>query len=131
MPSHDYSAVVGGSIKIKRVKGSRIDKSKKKPKKSKNENLVPIDDTDAKTAPKATATPDTDLISQNREYGLDDVSARNDGQERQNTHLDDEQRIGAGKTEAERRHEERRRKRVMAFPQPSFCVLISEHRSQI
>ena len=90
MPSSDYTSAVGGGLKLK-GSSSGIDKKKKKKKSSKPSTSEDKPSTDAPTTDlqKALANEDdvdkVEEVSEVKEYG---------------------------KTEAQRRHEERRKKRV-------------------
>lgn len=96
MPSSDYANAVGGGLKLKGAKDAGVDKKKKK-KKPKLET----------TEPKETPEKDAEQSAVQKalaEEEKDDTSALTNQQE-----LDLKE---YGKTEAQRRHEERRRKRV-------------------
>jgi protein FAM32A len=90
-PGDEYAAATSGTLKLKGVQGSKIDKKKKKKRKKKEG-----EEEEAKPAtPEATA----------------DVTESGTAADAEGRHESD----GAayvGKTEAERRHEEMRRKRV-------------------
>jgi len=97
MGTEDYTASVGGSLKLKGVKDSKVTKhkSKKKNKKAKDEQT---DNATEEAKPKEQAL-DRALASEEEKEEGDDAQRQ-------------EEIRGVGKTEAERRHEERRRKRV-------------------
>lgn len=97
MGTEDYTASVGGSLKLKGVKDSKVtkQKSKKKNKKPKDE---PTDNSAEEAKAKEQAL-DRALASEEEERDGDDAQRQ-------------EEIRGVGKTEAEMRHEERRRKRV-------------------
>ena len=113
MPSDDYSAASGGALKIKGVKGSKIDKHKKKKKKPKPEN--------EDLGEAALSKTEQDSAAQRKATGtendrLDDLLADEDGK------LENlEVQQGSTKTEAERRFEENRRKKVsdLLYHQPT------------
>ena len=102
MPSSEYTNTIGGGLKLK---GSGVDKKKRK-KKSKgaaeqadeSKAVVKKDDGDESAAQKALAD------EEGGDAGEDVVKqAESDTK-------------AYGKTEAQRRHEERRRKRVSSYP---------------
>ena len=110
MPASDYTAAAGGSLKLKGVQGSKVAKAKKKKKRQPQaEDLSQIADTndggasaskeDAVSSRKDTRKDQADVIASRDE----EESLPNEGKEVQ---------LGSRKTEAERRHEEQRRKRV-------------------
>ncbi|KAK3052342.1 hypothetical protein LTR09_006552 [Extremus antarcticus] len=98
MPSSDYTNAIGGGLKLK---GSNVDKKKKK-KKSKpvdeqaddSKVVAKKDDVEECAAQKA-------LADEENEDGAGDVVKETESEAKQ-----------YGKTEAQRRHEERRRKRL-------------------
>ena len=96
MPSSDYTNAIGGGLKLKGAKDAGVDKKKKK-KKSKSETTA------SKDTPEELAQQSA-VQKALAEEETDDVDAVTKQQE-----LDDKE---YGKTEAQRRHEERRRKRV-------------------
>ena len=104
MGSDDYTAAAtGGSLKLKGVKDAGISKHKKKRKRPKPENETESETkADGKSAGEGNVAGVAD-ISEERTM---EVSG---GEEKEG--LEDEA-PGRGKTEAERRHEEARRKRV-------------------
>ena len=85
-PGDEYAAATGGTLKLKGVQGSKIDKKKKK--KKKEEEATP-------------ATP----------HGAADVTESGTAADAESRDEHDGA-ANVGKTEAERRHEEMRRKRV-------------------
>ena len=99
----DYTSAAGGSLKLKGVKDSKIDKKKKKKKKTQPE------DNPTKGSATSDLNQDEDPThsadSDSRRKMLGNALAEEDGE-------NEGRPLGAGKTEAERRHEERRRKRV-------------------
>lgn len=104
MGSDDYTAApIGGSLKLKGVKDAGISKHKKKRKRPKPEN-----ETESKTKAdgKSVGAGNVAGVEDTLEERALEVSG---GEEKEG--LEDEA-PGRGKTEAERRHEEARRKRV-------------------
>ncbi|WPH02323.1 Eukaryotic family of unknown function (DUF1754) [Acrodontium crateriforme] len=103
MPSSDYTNAVGGGLKLKGAKDSGVKKSKKK----KSKPTTTTATTDAQTATPQGAS----SIPTSKEVALHKVLA----DEEKNV-LDskarDQEITEFGKTEAQRRHEERRRKRL-------------------
>ena len=116
MPGDDYSAVVSGGLKIKGVNSSsKVSKHKKK-------KLKPAQPMESEKNPdKSEDTTDGALTEELRPKGEEagDITKKDHGgegsreREREEEATPPPQR--AGKTEAELRHEERRRKRV-PFP---------------
>lgn len=97
MPSSDYSNAVGGGLKLKGAGG--VDKKKKK-KKAKKENEADGDSKQAKTSDANSAqTALQKALADEEEDQSNDRAAEEDVKE-------------YGKTEAQRRFEERRKKRV-------------------
>jgi len=99
MPSSDYANTVGGGLKIK---GGGV--TKKKKKKPKPQPSPEADDLTTITKPKETcesppANPEKPPTDEEKKQEVDSMSKKQDG-----------------KTEAQRRHEERRRKRVRSSP---------------
>ena len=107
MGSGDYTAVTNGALKLKGVKGSRIDKPKKKKKRAKES--TPTDQ------PKDTAD-GSDVEGAGKDLGNElEKTLKKALDEELADPEDGESTLGVGKTEAERRHEERRRKRVRSL----------------
>jgi protein FAM32A len=94
MPTDDYTPITRGSLKLKGVKDSKIDKKKKKKKKTEDSDSI------SKSA---------EVVASDKD-GEDALGAEGSAEKPPTTHT------GAGKTEAERRHEEMRRKRVRCAP---------------
>lgn len=118
MPTDDYSAVVSGGLKIKGVNpSSKISKHKKKKPKPETD---PAAAERSKEEGEGTATQkgDTDststALTKNKGTEGDEEDALREKEEAL-TLLSKE-----GKTDAELRHEERRRKRVSITSKPSF-----------
>ena len=109
MGTEDYTAVGGGSLKLKGVKGSRVEKQKKKKKRAKD--AEPTDT--SKDAGRASDTEESKKVEASNDR---EVALRKALDEELADPEDEKQFHGVGKTEAERRHEERRRKRVSSYP---------------
>ena len=109
----DLYTTAGGSLKIKGVAGSKVEKKKKKKKKVEGEAREGGKaDTTATDSPHE-AQDDAKALS-----AVEDVS----------TGLD----ADSGKTEAERRHEDLRRQRVCQLPEDSDeCILTVEFYSSL
>lgn len=108
MPSSDYANAVRGGLKLKGAKDSGgVKKHKKKEKKqqpSKSDAATPLTDTNrAEEEEKAESALQKALLD---EDGLDEDAMEGDGAGALRSES------GVGKTEAQRRHEERRKKRV-------------------
>lgn len=109
MPNEEYSFVGGGSLKLKGVKGSKIDKKKRKSKKhisgGEGGDLNP----ELSKAVKASNDDPSDKASSDsRGDRQDSVKSK----KRDEEHLQDSVERYGSKTAAELRHEERRRKMV-------------------
>jgi len=117
MPGSEYANVTGSALKLKSKTGAGVTKPKKKKKKP---TPNPTDEATAEDAQNRSSTPE-------RQAGRDraeaetvqskspDLKARRDGERGLSPSLEKEvadTRKEAGKTEAERRYEERRRKRL-------------------
>ena len=101
MPADDYTAAVSGGLKLKNVSSSsKVSKSHKKrrPKSSQPADAEKSNDGGAKNDGGDVKIDQDDGTIDRNEQVLDDVEAVSPSR--------------AGKTEAELRHEERRRKRV-------------------
>ena len=101
MPADDYTAAVSGGLKLKNVSSSsKVSKShkKKRPKSSQPADAGNSNDGGAKDDGGDVKIDQDDSTIGKNEQVLDDVEAASPSR--------------AGKTEAELRHEERRRKRV-------------------
>ena len=99
MPSSDYANAVGGGLKLKGAKDAGVKKHKKKKP--------------AKQSPKASPLPEDGAEKDHEQSALQRLLAdeEQDGVETTNRQQEDDMKVH-GKTEAQRRHEERRRKRV-------------------
>jgi protein FAM32A len=104
MAKDDDYASMGGTLKLKGVKDAKIDKKRKK-----------------KKQPKAEGNNDDLAGSSSAEASGDRLAATNEENEIQPERKANE-KSSDGKTQAERRHEEMRRKRVSVT-----CQLQSEH----
>lgn len=105
MPTDDYTAASGGGLRLKGVNGSKITKHKKKrPKNPEAKKRSPSVDAAAKPS-------NGQDHNQNDDEAVNhDSSAVEDGPENREPSEDRSQ--PRGKTEAELRHEERRRRRL-------------------
>jgi FAM32A len=97
MPPDEYASTTRGTLKLKGVKDSKVDKKKKKKKKA-EDTEGPARETELSAAP------------QGGEGALDNEGARQSSEARDGE--DKDAIVGAGKTEAEIRHEDMRKKRV-------------------
>ena len=117
MPADEYASATGGSLKLKGVnpssKVSKSHKKKKKPKAEKPSSSSNLDD--------STENGLDDPLKTNAESEIVDegVLARAKSEKPVEEDLEAEDSVrGSGKTEAELRHEEHRRRRV-GFPPPA------------
>jgi protein FAM32A len=109
MPGDDYTATVGGGLKLKGVNSSsKVSKHKKK---KPNPESNPEAEQKSKDGEASTPSRDADLT---KDAEFDPVERKYE--EGLEGHEDTAAPSQAGKTEAELRHEERRRKRVLFFP---------------
>jgi protein FAM32A len=92
MGSDDYSSAIGGGLKLKGAKPAGINKKKKK-NKSKDKVTEGASESKKSALQKALEDEEADVRAEDSEEGS----------------------MGDGKTEAERKHEEMRRKRVSSF----------------
>lgn len=97
MPPDEYAPTTRGTLKLKGVKDSKVDKKKKKKKKA-EDTEGPSRETELSATP------------QGGKGALDNEGARQGSEARDGE--DKDAIVGAGKTEAEIRHEEMRKKRV-------------------
>lgn len=107
MPSGEYTST-GGGLKLKGAKNAGVDKKRKKSKKDKSTTAGASTLT---TAEKASETPEVE--PKNASGSREDTQDEWESRERSTTSREPETRM---KTEAERRHEEMRRKRVCFVP---------------
>jgi hypothetical protein len=97
MPPDEYAPTTRGTLKLKGVKDSKVDKKKKKKKKA-EDTEGPSRETELPATP------------QGGEGAPDNEGARQGSEARDGE--DKDAIVGSGKTEAEIRHEEMRKKRV-------------------
>ncbi|GAB7352320.1 hypothetical protein MBLNU459_g2768t1 [Dothideomycetes sp. NU459] len=102
MPSSDYTST-GGGLKLKGAKNAGVDKKRKKKSNKEQDKLAP-QDTPGNTSARTT--------SDVAESGTKVSQALEDEESRDKQEMDPREVRDFGKTEAERRHEERRRKRL-------------------
>ncbi|KAI5369228.1 putative protein FAM32A [Septoria linicola] len=100
MPSSDYSSAIGGGLKLK---GAGIDKSKKKKKKSSKSTTDNNDSKPSSTTEEATTSNEAYTALQTALADADDKPDQTSSTAEVKEY---------GKTEAQRRHEERRKKRL-------------------
>lgn len=105
MPAEDYTPATSGTLKLKGVQNSKISKRKKRPKPPQPSS----GNQDSTTLPPTAAelTADKNGSDVGSELEKLDKKGHDDGVEKEEISLH-----GRGKTEAQIRHEERRRKRV-------------------
>lgn len=118
MPSSDYASAVGGGLKLKGVKNGGVEKKKKQKKaKAEAESSVAHDGGEDKGNSSAV---------QKALAEEDDEDHDNDSQLQTLNQENTQEREGRdfGKTEAQRRHEERRRKRVSEPSTPFHCSMM-------
>jgi len=94
MPSSDYSSAIGGGLKLKGAKDAGIKKKKKKKSK-------PAEPTNSKVEEKSSDDTALQNALADEETSLEASGVEREGETKQ-----------YGKTEAQKRHDERRRKRV-------------------
>ncbi|KAK0276965.1 hypothetical protein LTR91_013839 [Friedmanniomyces endolithicus] len=94
MPSSDYSSAVGGGLKLKGAKDAGIKKKKKKKSK-------PAEPTNSKVEEKSSDDTALQNALADEETSLEASGVEREGETKQ-----------YGKTEAQKRHDERRRKRL-------------------
>ncbi|KAM3418449.1 hypothetical protein BST61_g4435 [Cercospora zeina] len=115
MPSSDYSSAIGGGLKLKGSSSSKIDKTKKnKKKKASSSKPTTTDTTAATTTADTTTSADNDneqttVAAAESSPALQTALANSDEPSKL---LDATELTTYGKTEAQRRYEERRRKRL-------------------
>lgn len=105
MPTEDYTPATSGTLKLKGVQNSKISKRKKRPKPPQPSSSNQDSTTLPPTAGELTA--DKNGSDVGSELEKLDKKGHDDGVEKEEISLH-----GRGKTEAQIRHEERRRKRV-------------------
>ncbi|MCJ1308814.1 hypothetical protein MMC25_002469 [Agyrium rufum] len=105
MGDDEYFVAGGGGLKLKGMKDSKVDKDKKKKRKKRHAEQVD----DKPEEEQSTTAEDTEKGESTDRHGKDLMKALDE-------ELDDEDRKAItttrGKTEAEKRHEERRRQRL-------------------
>lgn len=121
MGSDDYTAApIGGSLKLKGVKDAGISKHKKKRNRPKPENEF---GSETKADGKSTGQGNVTGVERSPQERVEEASG---GEEKVDL---EEDTPGQGKTEAERRHEQARRKRVCGrvLCQLSWHILLMLH----
>jgi protein FAM32A len=108
MPAEDYTPATSGTLKLKGVQNSKISKKKKRPKPPQPSSSNQDSTTLPPTAGELTA--DKNGSDVGSELEKLDKKGHDDGVEKEEISLH-----GRGKTEAQIRHEERRRKRVWSI----------------
>ena len=124
MPSSEYISATGGALKLKSKTGAGVTK----PKKKKKPTPKAADEANTQDVQQRISTPDSPQRQTNRDQAeaeadtgteteqskRPDLESRQDGErttlEKELTHA--RRDVGSGKTEAERRYEERRQKRL-------------------
>lgn len=106
MPSSDYTNTVGGGLKLK---GARDAGVKKKKKKDKSKSKIPESIEQSEVPP---VTEDETEQDEGGEMALQKALAEEDQDVGESSKERENDVRQFGKTEAQRRHEERRRKRV-------------------
>ena len=104
MPSEDYTAVTPGGLKLKGVNGSKISKPSKKRRKPNPEALPKHSADDGADSEGAVGKHNGVISTTKDEPSTEQAEERDGGEDMGEQH--------GGKTEAELRHEERRRRRV-------------------
>ena len=115
MPSSDYTNAVGGGLKLKGAKDAGVKKHRKK--KTPNPDTRKADDTAEQEQPEGEASTSLHKALADEEVDGDDAlaamkAAKAEKKEEKLAETDNGSGSGSGKTEAQRRHEEMRRKRV-------------------
>lgn len=115
MPTDDYTPVSGGGLRLKGVNGSKITKHKKKrPRNPEAKQHSP-------SAHAAAEPSETQEHIPNEEKALTNNSQAAEN-EPKNRELSEDRSQPRGKTEAELRHEERRRRRVSSLTLPLYII---------
>ncbi|KXH38180.1 hypothetical protein CSIM01_10495 [Colletotrichum simmondsii] len=128
MPLDDYASAVGGGLKLK---GAKVTKPKKKKRRDKTDLEKNLETGDEGSS--------TALVKQHREESAGDSKSKSkkkseDPEEDRGNDDDDE---GSGrvvqKTEAERRYEERKRKRLLELAESSSSrpELLKTHKERV
>ncbi|KAF8418990.1 hypothetical protein EV426DRAFT_634470 [Tirmania nivea] len=102
MPKDDYTAVAGGRLKLKGVSDGRVDKKKKKKKDKTKEKEKERDQSGSETPTKTT---EAGSETPEGKYKSEEPRSRSRG-------TSEAPPLDTGKTEAERRFEERKRRRL-------------------
>ena len=105
MPADDYAAAVSGGLKLKGVNSSsKVSKTRKtkRPKAPKSESTTNVRSDESKDQP----------TKDGEDAAIEQDESTRDGSERKLENVEATTPPQVGKTEAELRHEERRRKRV-------------------
>ncbi len=105
MPAEDYTATTSGTLKLKGVQNSKISKKKKRPKPSQPSSSIQ----DTVISPTSAGDFSADKHESDIGSELKKKEKENDGD---GAEMEETPHHGRGKTEAEIRHDERRRKRV-------------------
>ena len=105
MPAEDYASATTGTLKLKGVQNSKISKKKKRPKPAPQSSSIK----DSVTSPLLAEALVADKPKSDTEFQLDQRDEKEAGSDAEK---EDIPLHGRGKTEAEIRHDERRRKRV-------------------
>lgn len=112
MPKDDYTSAAGGGLRLKGVSGSKITKHKKKrPRQPETEKRA----SSAKPDAEASESQDPIQTDEGKDKVLTKTSPASEDKIDNHERSKDRSEV-RGKTEAELRHEERRRKRVYYFP---------------
>ncbi|KAL9604034.1 MAG: hypothetical protein Q9219_000796 [cf. Caloplaca sp. 3 TL-2023] len=110
MPIDDYTTAAGGSLRLKGVKGSKITKHKKKwaknPEEAEKQRSPPVDPENETGARSQEPDEPVEEAAARISQVDEDVRGDRDGSE------EEDRARPRGKTEAELRHEERRRRRL-------------------
>ena len=137
MPQDDYTPTTSGTLKLKGVKASKVEKHKKKRKRDPSTSTTAprnndngdrdgrnVDDESGDVGGKKEEEDDDNGRRLRKEKAIDKALAEEEmDKEDGEGEGDDVMRApGAGKTEAERRHDERRRKRVCLFTSHEVSV---------
>ena len=111
MPSEDYTVVTPGGLKLKGVNGSKISKSHRKRRKPNPEAPSKDPQEDGVDSDGVIAKHNSSIIIAENQTAVTKAEEQHSEKETSNE--------PSGKTEAELRHEERRRRRVRLQPFPS------------
>ncbi|KAL8826702.1 MAG: hypothetical protein Q9170_007305 [Blastenia crenularia] len=104
MPTDDYTSAAGGGLRLKGVKDSKVKKHKKKrPKNPEAEKPTPSAHTDEPSRPQEQDGNSDDAVAKKNQFD-EDIS--------EDHGVEEDRAEPRGKTEAELRHGERRRRRL-------------------